>query len=207
MLKDMYGGQVGGDMGNDLDETLSQMFNEYKSKMGLNNDGSSGNENLNQANDGPVHPSLRLRLQFERDSGMVSQGVGCSDLEEYLSEKPKIFTDDFDILGWWKVNSLRFPVLSQMARDVLAMPISTVASESAFSTGGRIVNDFRSSLTPRMVQSLVCAQDWMRKTAKAINVEESPDDMKELEKDISKLDIRAGQTSPTTANSVFYFAE
>ena len=113
---------------------------------------------------------------------LVSHGIGCSDLEEYLSEKPKVFTEEFDILGWWKVNAIRFPVLSQMARDVLAMPISTVASESAFSTGGRIINDFRSSLTPRMVQSLVCAQDWMRKTAKAINVEETPSDMIELEK-------------------------
>ncbi|XP_074377133.1 zinc finger BED domain-containing protein RICESLEEPER 2-like [Apium graveolens] len=157
-------------MGNDLDETLSKMFDEYKSKMGLNNV-SGGNENVHQANDGPVHPSLRLRLQFERYSGMVFHSVGCSDLEEYLSEKPKTFTDDFDILGWWKVNSLRFPVLSQMARDVLAIPLSTVAFESAFSTDGRIINDFRSSLTPIMVQSLVCAQDWMRATAKVINVQ------------------------------------
>ncbi|WOG96050.1 hypothetical protein DCAR_0415380 [Daucus carota subsp. sativus] len=182
MLKDMYGYEVGGAMGKDVEETLSKMFDEYKSKMGMSNDVNSGRENLFEENGGPVHPSLRLRLQFERDNGMVSQGVGCSDLDEYLSEKPKKFTDDFDILGWWKLNSVRFPILSQMARDILAMPISTVASESAFSTGGRIISDFRSSLSPRMVQSLVCAQDWMRKTAKAINVEETHDDMVELEK-------------------------
>ncbi|XP_017244953.1 zinc finger BED domain-containing protein RICESLEEPER 2-like [Daucus carota subsp. sativus] len=207
MLKDMYGYEVGGAMGKDVEETLSKMFDEYKSKMGMSNDVNSGRENLFEENGGPVHPSLRLRLQFERDNGMVSQGVGCSDLDEYLSEKPKKFTDDFDILGWWKLNSVRFPILSQMARDILAMPISTVASESAFSTGGRIISDFRSSLSPRMVQSLVCAQDWMRKTAKAINVEETHDDMVELEKDISKLDVRAGHTTPSTANSVFIFGD
>ncbi|CAN1331500.1 hypothetical protein LINPERPRIM_LOCUS35353 [Linum perenne] len=32
-----------------------------------------------------------------------------------------------------------------MARDVLAVPISSVASESAFSTGGRVLSNFRSS--------------------------------------------------------------
>ena len=41
----------------------------------------------------------------------------------------------FEILGWWKANSNRYQVLSKMARDVLAVPISTVASESAFNTG------------------------------------------------------------------------
>ena len=50
-------------------------------------------------------------------------------------------------------------MLSKLARDVLAVPVSTVASESAFSTGGRILDPFRSSLSPLMVQNLVCAQD------------------------------------------------
>ncbi|GAU34710.1 hypothetical protein TSUD_29520 [Trifolium subterraneum] len=41
----------------------------------------------------------------------------------------------FDLLNWWKVNSTKYPILGQMARDILAIPLSTVASESAFSTG------------------------------------------------------------------------
>ncbi|XP_071921710.1 zinc finger BED domain-containing protein RICESLEEPER 2-like [Coffea arabica] len=60
-----------------------------------------------------------------------------------------------------KGNSLRLPILSQMARDVLVVPVSTVASESDFSTGGRVLDPFRSSLTPRIVQALISAQDWL----------------------------------------------
>ena len=67
----------------------------------------------------------------------------------------------FEILGWWKVNSNRYQVLSKLARDVLALPVSTVAFESAVSTRGRILDPFRSSLSPLMVQNLVCAQDWL----------------------------------------------
>nr|XP_009601850.1 zinc finger BED domain-containing protein RICESLEEPER 2-like [Nicotiana tomentosiformis] len=48
---------------------------------------------------------------------------------------------------------------TQMARDVLAVPVSSVASECAFSTGRRLLDSFRSSLTPKLVQALVCLQD------------------------------------------------
>jgi hypothetical protein len=49
-----------------------------------------------------------------------------------------------------------------MARDVLAVPASTVASESTFSTGRRTISDFRSRLTPQNVEALICMQDWIR---------------------------------------------
>jgi len=49
-----------------------------------------------------------------------------------------------------------------MAWDVLAVPASTVTSESAFSMGRRIISDFRSRLTPKNVEALICLQDWLR---------------------------------------------
>lgn len=38
---------------------------------------------------------------------------------------------NFNILTWWKALSERYPIVSKIARDVLAIPVSTVASESA----------------------------------------------------------------------------
>ena len=35
----------------------------------------------------------------------------------------------------------KYPILAYMAHDVLPVTASTVAAESAFSTGGRIVTD------------------------------------------------------------------
>ena len=35
----------------------------------------------------------------------------------------------------------KYPILACIARDVLPVTTSTVAAESAFSTGGRIVSD------------------------------------------------------------------
>lgn len=48
-----------------------------------------------------------------------------------------------------------------IARDFLAIPISTVASESSFSTGGRILTPHRSRLRPDTLEALMCVQDWL----------------------------------------------
>ncbi|GKV29420.1 hypothetical protein SLEP1_g38349 [Rubroshorea leprosula] len=96
-------------------------------------------------------------------------------------------SEDFDILQWWKMNAPRFPILATMARDVLAFPFSTVAYESAFSTRGRALNAFRSSLTPRMAQALICAQDWLR--AKSVSEEEDFDVLDSMEQEFDKLHL------------------
>ncbi|KAF7131863.1 hypothetical protein RHSIM_Rhsim09G0080500 [Rhododendron simsii] len=43
-----------------------------------------------------------------------------------------------------KLNSSKYPIVSQMAQDVLAIAVSAVASESAFSTGGRVIDPYES---------------------------------------------------------------
>ena len=89
----------------------------------------------------------------------------------------------FNILEWWKVNSPRFPILSLMARDLLVIPISTVASEFVFSTSERILDPYRSSLTDKMIQCLICTQDWLRGgIIDELGCEEDWDALQELEK-------------------------
>ncbi|KAJ0513752.1 putative HAT dimerization domain, ribonuclease H-like superfamily, hAT-like transposase, RNase-H [Helianthus annuus] len=101
-----------------------------------------------------------------------------TELKRYLQEPRVDFTKRFDILTWWKQNAIRFPIVSRMARDILAIQISTVASESAFSTSGRVLDAYRTRLSTNIVEALVCTQDWVRKSRNPI-----VDDVNDILKD------------------------
>jgi hAT family C-terminal dimerisation region/Domain of unknown function (DUF4413) len=92
------------------------------------------------------------------------------DLEVYLGESRYVIEDDdvsFDVLKWWSQNYSKFPILSKLARDVLCIPITTVASESTFSAGGQVLDDYRSSLKKDMIEILICGGDWIKAASKA----------------------------------------
>ncbi|KAF7814665.1 zinc finger BED domain-containing protein RICESLEEPER 2-like [Senna tora] len=87
-----------------------------------------------------------------------------TDLDKYLETDAIEDAPSFDVLTWWRENATKYKVVSLITRDVLAMPVSTVASESAFSTGGRVLDVFRSSLSPKMTETLICTQNWLSPT-------------------------------------------
>nr|KAJ0205147.1 hypothetical protein LSAT_V11C500297640 [Lactuca sativa] len=84
-----------------------------------------------------------------------------SELYYYLEENVLPKTVDFDILTWWKANGLKYPTLQRVVRDVLAIPVSTVDSESTFSTGGRHVTPHCNRLHLDILEALICVQDWL----------------------------------------------
>lgn len=100
-----------------------------------------------------------------------NDGADLNELEKYMADPPLRFsgTGNFDILSWWK-NQIEYPIMAQIARDLLAVQVSTVASESAFSSGGRVVDTFRSRLDPEMVEALICTKDWVASERRGILV-------------------------------------
>ncbi|KAA0057161.1 zinc finger BED domain-containing protein RICESLEEPER 2-like [Cucumis melo var. makuwa] len=58
-----------------------------------------------------------------------------NDLTSYLSDKDVVNKEKFDIMHWWKM------------------------------MGGRILDFFRSFLTPRKVETLICTQNWIRSSS------------------------------------------
>lgn len=52
--------------------------------------------------------------------------------------------------------------MQRIAHDIVPIPVTTVASESAFSTSGRLLSPHRSRLAPNMAEALMCMQAWSR---------------------------------------------
>lgn len=105
--------------------------------------------------------------KFEAFTSQNSESmVSKSDLERYLEEPLVKSTSNFDILNWWKVNQGKYPVLAQMAKDILAVLVTTVASESTFSTGGTFLTPHQSRLHPTTLEALMCTQHWLWASSK-----------------------------------------
>ncbi|KAK9986183.1 hypothetical protein SO802_031134 [Lithocarpus litseifolius] len=101
-------------------------------------------------------------MDFERYLSQKKRDVNIKlELDHYLADDLMPRTVDFDILAWWKSNGPKYPTLQRIARDILAIPMSTVASESSISTSGRLLSPHCSKLHQKTVEALICVQNWL----------------------------------------------
>ncbi|CAN1293903.1 Putative AC9 transposase, partial [Linum perenne] len=88
--------------------------------------------------------------------------VVVTELDNYLNEDVLPRSSDFDILMWWKLSGLKYPILQAVARDDLAIPVTSVASESAFSSECRLLDPHHSKLHSATVEALMCTRSWLK---------------------------------------------
>ncbi|CAN1340483.1 Zinc finger BED domain-containing protein RICESLEEPER 2 [Linum perenne] len=159
-LKHIYGAQRASELVGELRSILTKMVDAYKAR---------------------AYPPRPPRSEGGASEGSSATGAGKRKATNELKRRSGRGSK-FDVLKWWSSYGIAYPILSEIAKDVLAIPISTVASESAFSLGGRIMNEFRTSLTPSMLEALVCAADWLRSGESApIDEEDASEEEQEME--------------------------
>ena len=137
-----------------LRRMIEKMYKQY-SKSNVSSSVDETQSNTTSYDDADIYSMYR---HYQASKGVVESK---SELDRYFMGSLEGLTPNFDILMWWKMNSINFLILANIARDVLAIPISTVASESAFSVGGRVLDSFRSSLAPTTVEALICTQNQL----------------------------------------------
>lgn len=67
-----------------------------------------------------------------------------------------------EILTWWSDHEKEYPVLAAMARDFLAIPATSAASERAFSLARHLLTPFRQCIEDENVQQCMRLKYWMR---------------------------------------------
>ena len=175
-FREWYGKDKGNALSSKIRDTLKRLYIERVGQNGVSSSSGSGSgsgaslSRNSRPSFGTASFSDRIKSynnRFKQHLADEESVESKSELDRYLLESfedPDV--EDFDILTWWKMKSSRYQVLSQIVRDVLAIPVSTVASESAFSTGGHVLDLFRSSLSPNTVEVPICTQNWLKDAKK-----------------------------------------
>ncbi|GKC16187.1 RNA-directed DNA polymerase, eukaryota, reverse transcriptase zinc-binding domain protein [Tanacetum coccineum] len=185
------------DMVEEVKTKMGELFGTYKERFDFLSSNSSMGEHMESEVTSPNNGDNDFLNDYYNVDATSSYETE-TELDRYLRE-PKIELrkgQSLDILQWWKVNGPRFPIVSKMARDILAIQISTVASEAAFSTGGRVLDPYRTRLSTTIVEALICTQDWVRKSRTQINWDDVEDlikddeIVKDMEKQLEKLTER-----------------
>ena len=144
--------------------TLYNWFGEISQHNNLQTHGATSLDNKNPKAKTKAKENDEDRFKKYLAGKKTSKNSSATgELDLYLQE-PTVDIDSpsFNLLEWWKFNALRFPTLLIMAKRLLMAPMTSIALESAFSTGGRVLNDFRSTLNADTLEALICAQDWIR---------------------------------------------
>jgi hypothetical protein len=74
---------------------------------------------------------------------------------------------NFDVLGWWKDSESEYPILSRIARDILAIPISSSLASGTEPVEEIIDEIFLSTVDAGMSTVLVCCNNWLRSACSA----------------------------------------
>lgn len=121
-----------------------------------------------------------IKVEAHQDEATIPPSDGLSDFDVYVSEisgnhqmKSELDqyldesllprgSEDFDVVEWWKLNRIKYPTLSEMAADILSIPVATISGDSVFDTVSKKLDSYRCSLRPATLEALVCANNWLQ---------------------------------------------
>ncbi|KAL4353039.1 hypothetical protein GQ457_06G008360 [Hibiscus cannabinus] len=179
-----------------IKDVLKKLFDFYASTHPSSAQKTSCTENPDsrgqtQGGEGEVRKvkGTNLRKDYVTEIEYIDTFETMTELDRYLGDNCAQESAEFDILVWWSKQTNNYLILMRISRDVLAIPVSNVASESAFRTGGRVLDSFRTSLTPRLVEALICTQDWVCAPHDPIIIEENLLSLENMDVDMQDLTL------------------
>ena len=78
-----------------------------------------------------------------------------AEIERYLALP---CDENVEALLWWRAHSAEFPILSLMARDYLAIQLTSVTCEQAFSVAGNTITKMQNWLHSETTKVSLCTK-------------------------------------------------
>ena len=132
------------------ERALKQVFSKYSEDFDADQSGddlqisaavTASNNNQTTSESSSIYQQAQAQNSEENSSeAFVEKG----EVERYL--EAKMADPKSDPLQWWRKNQTKYPILSEMARDYLAIQCSSKDAEGAFSKGRRQMPYYRQSL-------------------------------------------------------------
>ncbi|GJV74854.1 zinc finger BED domain-containing protein RICESLEEPER 2 [Tanacetum coccineum] len=170
-----------------FNNSLEGLYNIYYMKYGNPAQLTSAASSSRSHSGNPMTNFLN-RLKENSNKWARNDRLTSSEYERYVTTNfiARLRLDEFagfDVLGFWKEKESMFPILSQMACDMLSVQATFVASESAFSTSRRVLSIRRTILTPTSLEMCMYLKDHLDATDRiqhASNLENSLDSKEDI---------------------------
>jgi len=119
----------------------------------------------------------------------MNQSEDIPEIQRYLASSLAIL-DRQCPLSWWKVHATEYPTLARIARDILSIPLTSVAVERVFSGARDILPYRRNLMGHKMITGLMLTKSWDAIYAKyAAEAENIPAHVEEGLADLDDHDV------------------
>ncbi|GJV84908.1 zinc finger BED domain-containing protein RICESLEEPER 2 [Tanacetum coccineum] len=143
------------------------------------------------------HPhceAFKMVSEAGKSSMAKHDRLATSEYERYVESDfvSHLSTEElagYDVLGFWNANESTFPVISQIARDILSVQATSVASESAFTTSGRVLSIRRTRLTLASLEMCMCLKYHMD-AAERVQHTSNPENFLDFEEEILEEEVQ-----------------
>ncbi|CAI9766885.1 unnamed protein product [Fraxinus pennsylvanica] len=145
-------------------EAIQSIYADYVIR-GTKTDNSEGTSNLkteegNPRNDKEQFPNFPGGQEYS-EYVLVNNKPKKSDLDSYLEDPVVPWDENFNVLRWWKSEAPKYPNVSKMARDFLAIPISVATSNDAYYYMENRPPDLRVITSgAEMMNAVMCCRSW-----------------------------------------------
>ncbi|KAK1575427.1 hypothetical protein Q3G72_005417 [Acer saccharum] len=164
--KEIYG-QDAEEHGERIQADLKKVYNEYAGSF--KNSTTSSADASTLFTDYVMLDHLGMPLTPSHGSDTDSGKSQKSELERYLEEPKFRSVEEFDILGWWCVNTPNFPTLANMAPDFVAIPVTAALANPTFISDVLKIDPISSDLDSEIMEALICVPDWLQMPPKTEN--------------------------------------